>query len=556
MVFRTFGSYLKKRILRYFENNTKSRFIVALFMLVAIGVLSGGVYYFVREGLSSVASTEDPFVARATPLYVYQLFFLIIGFLIFTSSIVSGLFNYFQNERERWIMASPSYNKLSWYKFGRALIDSSWPIVVLALPLLLAVRNVYGLELFELLIAFLATILFSFFASGGAITIIFILAILFSKFKIKNFKVLIMSAGFTCLAIGLGIWLQVVRMDLEKLFQVEEAVAPALDTMKANFVMFPSHFPAMTLHSLQIGEMTIGLKWFGGTIGLFLLIIGIFRMVKSNFLKVWQIFQEGSFEAKPATDVSKQKTKPFGFLSIPRSSRDALFKKELLNSFRSGKNLFWIGFLLILMMAQVGVIILIDRYIYIAGQTTLGVNPFTLSTQFGVIMFFINAFILRFAFPSFSQENDTGWVIGSAPINLRKIFFAKYKLYVILFTIISLVSLSFYISVLSIPIIPILITAFMTIIGVMSLTMAGLAMGVIFVNFHTDDPQKLSTSAPGIGFTIFALLYSIFGAYFLYQMLILESYFIFIITFFAVSTFIYQFTKNKALTSLKDLEFL
>ncbi|MGM0438849.1 MAG: putative ABC transporter permease subunit [Patescibacteria group bacterium] len=550
---KKYFNYYKKKIGRYFNKNTKSRLIVAGLMIAAISLLSFGVYYLTKEGLLSTQEGNDPFIIKAVPLYIYQLFFLITGFLIFVSSSIFGLFNFFKGDRDSWIMASPNFESLSWIKFFRAVLDSSWPIIILALPLLLAVQSVFKLSGVLFTISLLSVLFFSLFASSFAIIIIFAISLLFKKIKIKSFKALAVTVGMFCLVVGVTIWNRVVSVNVEKLFQVEEAVNPSLIYLVNNFSIFPSSLPAMTVYYSQVGNLSEALKQATLITSFFLLVFTLFSLIKKKFLYVWQLFQEGSFEAK----TSKKKVNGPKIISsrFPKSKQDTIFKKELLTSIRSPQNFFWFAFLMILMFSQVGVINLLEKYVGIGASQHAAVAGLTPSLQVGVILFFTSALILRFVFPSLSQEGDTAWILGSAPIDFKEIFTTKYKFYGSLLTLIGLLGLLIYIVPLSVSFEVALISAIILIPGILTLTMLGLSFGTLFVNFETNDPQKLSTSGPGIGFILASLFYGGLGSYLLYEIFSKESYLL-VIIFLLFSFAVYKIMKSLAIKSLEDLEFL
>ena len=550
---KKFLSYYLKKIRRYFRENTKSRVSVAILMVAAVFLLAFGIFYLTREGLASTQEGTDPFLAQAVPLYIYQLFFLITGFLIFVSSSIFGLFNFFKGEKNDWIMATPKFEDLSWVNFLRALTDSSWPIFILALPLLLAVQNVFNFTPVYFLLALMSALIFSLFASGSAIVLIFLISLILKVLKIKSFKALALITGLISISIGGLVWSRIVNIDISKVFQVQEAIDPSLLFLKENFSIFPSYFPSMTVFAGQMQNMESAVSNTAIIAAGFIAVLLLFVVLKKKFLYIWQSFQEGSFEAK--TKKEKVVAPLFSKTAYPKSKEDTIFKKELLVSLRSARNLFWFGFLMILMFAQVGVVNLLERYVGIGASQEVAVAGLTPSLQIGVILFFINALILRFVFPALSQEGSTSWILGSAPIDLERVFNAKFKFYGALLTIIGIIALSIYIIPLTVSFQIAVVSLLILTSGILTSTMLGLSIGTIFLNFKTDDPQRLSTSGPGIGFTLISLAYGGFGAYLLYEIFSGENYLL-ILLFLAISIIIYKIAKTKALNSLENLEFL
>ncbi len=544
--------YHFRNIKRYFRENTASRVAVAGLMVLAIALLASGVFLIARSGLELTQEGTDPFVTEAVPLYIYQIFLLVTGFLIFASTVIFSLFSFFRGEDDTWIISSPAYGALPWVKFIRALVDSSWPVVVIAVPLLLAVHSVFGLSPLFFSTAFLGIILFSFICAGAAMVSIFAISNLMRLFGSNNFATLSVAMALITISLGAAIWSRTVSVDLEMIFQIEEVSQPTLFSLQDNFNPFPSHFPAMAIHHLQRGDFADAVQEVSVTALILLSLTILFGLLKKGFLRLWQGFQEGSFQAK--TEAEKRE-KPFSLKILPNSPEDVIFKKELLTGVRSPRDSFWFIFLMMLLFIQVGAINLLGRYVELGNGGDMAVTGPTPFLQIGMILFLISSFVLRFVFPSFSQEGETSWIIGSAPIDLKTVFRAKSRFYVILLSLVGLLALSIYLLAFSLSTILMAGLVVTALVGVVTLTMIGLSLGTAFPNFTTNDPHKLSTSVPGIAFTLMAVAYSMIGSYLLYSSFILTNYLPFI-AFLILSAVIYKIFKILALKSLDKVEFI
>jgi hypothetical protein len=80
-------------------------------------------------------------------------------------------------------------------------------------------------------------------------------------------------------------------------------------------------------------------------------------------------------------------------------------------------------------------------------------------------------------------------------------------------------------------------------------------MGVVFINFETDNLQKLSTSGPGIGFVLISLLYSSLSALLAYYFLQTNNYLL-LALFVFISFLLYLISKKYTLKSLDNIEFI
>jgi len=133
--------------------------------------------------------------------------------------------------------------------------------------------------------------------------------------------------------------------------------------------------------------------------------------------------------------------------------------------------------------------------------------------QLVVVGYFLGAMILRFVFPAFSMERDTAWSIITAPLSRNRLFWAKAGFFVLIFSVISLLIGVVHVSILAGSLASTISFLVYTLIISITLTLTGLALGARFPNFTTADPEKLSTTLPGLGFIAIAVVYSSACAY-------------------------------------------
>ena len=136
--------------------------------------------------------------------------------------------------------------------------------------------------------------------------------------------------------------------------------------------------------------------------------------------------------------------------------------------------------------------------------------------QFVIAIYFVASFTLRFVFPSFSVEKKTAWILASAPLSFKKIFFSKYLFYTLFFVILG-VSMSYINSfILNLSFASGLYSMLLFVSTVIFIVTLGLSLGALFPNTETDDPEAISTSMPGLFFTALALIYGTLSAGVLY----------------------------------------
>jgi ABC-2 type transport system permease protein len=124
-----------------------------------------------------------------------------------------------------------------------------------------------------------------------------------------------------------------------------------------------------------------------------------------------------------------------------------------------------------------------------------------------LVGFIITVASVRFIYPSLSLEGKSFWILRSAPISLRKIFFEKWLLtFIPLFIFCEALIIATNLLIRVEPFICILsiVTIFLL---TATLTSLGIGMGGTFPKFRFDHPVYISTSAGGIFFMILCLFY-------------------------------------------------
>src|SRR5437867_3930746 len=102
-----------RRFRRYFRRNKAAKIVTVLLFLSLAAVIGVGVFSIMRRGL--LFTQQQPFLAAVLPLYVYEVSLLAIGYLVFFSALIVGLFGLFRGRFDHWIIASPQYRALPWF---------------------------------------------------------------------------------------------------------------------------------------------------------------------------------------------------------------------------------------------------------------------------------------------------------------------------------------------------------------------------------------------------------------------------------------------------------
>jgi hypothetical protein len=237
-----------------------------------------------------------------------------------------------------------------------------------------------------------------------------------------------------------------------------------------------------------------------------------------SYLSLWMALQEGAFAAGTAGSRPTVRAAP-GVPQAFRGPLGAIFAKEWLSLVRNPRSALWLGFMLSLWFVQITLNFFIQRNLVRYGETLAGAAHILEALHLVVTLYFMSAFMLRFVFPAMSAERRTAWIIGSAPVDLGRVFLAKLWFYAVAFVGIGLAMAAFGASAMQVPLEDAPIFFGIVAVAVGTVVASGLALGARFPNFETDDPELLATSLPGLGLTAGCLGYGALGAWLLYGFL-------------------------------------
>jgi ABC-2 type transport system permease protein len=125
----------------------------------------------------------------------------------------------------------------------------------------------------------------------------------------------------------------------------------------------------------------------------------------------------------------------------------------------------------------------------------------------GLAGFVVAAIAARFVFPAMSLEGRTLWLLRSSPLDVRRLFWAKYwvgtvPLLLVALPLIVLTNLVLKASTF------LLVLTTLTMIGVtFALTALALGLGALFPNYETENVAEIPTSFGGLLFMMAAVTY-------------------------------------------------
>lgn len=512
-----------KKFISFFKTRTLAKLITsALFLIIFVGV-GIGIYGFFLGGLRYINVNIEPEIQLPLTLFIYEVFLVVLGGIIVFSSLVSGIFTLFRNEKNNWLIATPGYRMFPHVVLIKSFLTSLWPLFIMFLPAILAFNKIYHVGFVSLCLIFVSVLLFSVMLTTLTVLILVLSShgyYLFSRKGLSfTFSLKGLVSGIIVAIVGILflVWKNIRSIDLVSIFKADQVdVDVSVSTIASHFHFLPTHPFAYELAMLQAGRVGEAYFYFGCTAILALIVIAIWIKVSHLFYPSWQKFQEGNYHITQG-----EQRGLFGGVTyhFNGGTTMALLKKEILISTRNMKGVLWFFFLTSIWLAQIGTNVILSHNIQKYQPDITQKLAILQALQFIIAIYFICSFTLRFAFPSFSTEKKTAWILGGAPLNFRKIFIGKYLFYTSFFTFVGLIMSSVNARVLNLDLVPAIHPVSLFVVTVIFVVTLGLVLGVVFPSTDSDDPEVISTSMQGLFFTALSLLYGALSAWILYASL-------------------------------------
>jgi ABC-2 type transport system permease protein len=454
-------------------------------------------YWLFHTGLSYLY--HFPLVGS---LLSQRILFLIFGFffvMLMFSNFIIGYSTLFRNRETMWFLSLPVAHKNVYrWKFIEALVVSSWALIFLSAPMMLAYGRVHGVSpgfYLQIALVYLPFVVIPAVCGSSAIVL---LVRVISQPWVK--RVALAGAVMLFFALILGI----------KPVNEAEAVSPN-DVLTFDQLLkhtrvsvnpyLPSAWLAQSILAWSDGLARQGTFFFLLLLSnaLMAMLVG-FEWIGRFYYGSWvaalssraERFQRKA-EAKKIRDTRRTWLERSMDLLRPISRAGAaLTLKDIRLFWRDPAQ--WIQFMIFFGLLCIYVLNL--RNVAFNFQ-----NPFW-ETMISYLNLAASALTLstlttRFVFPQFSLEGRRLWIIGLAPIGLQRIILQKFLLSCtaalsITVTLMIVSSILLHLSWIK-------VLFFAAAIGLMSASLSGLAVGLgaLFPNFKEDNPSKIVSGFGG-----------------------------------------------------------
>ena len=417
--------------------------------------------------------------------------------ILFLSNVITALSTFFLSKDMELLVAAPVDSvKLYGARLVETIVDSSWMVALLAVPLLAAYGVVYGAEwsFYGLALATLIPYLVLPAVVGSAFTLMLV-----NVFPARRARDLLALIGLFAAA-GVVTLFRFLRP--ERLVRPEE-FRDLVDFMAVlrspTSPWLPNEWAAESLMSHLTGgfdPFPFALLW---STAAAMFVIGAWlhlRLFRTGFTRA----QEGVERREGRV----RSTMLERFAWAPPATRQ-LVSKEIRVFFRDTtqwSQLILLGVLVVVYVYNIKVLPL-----YTGEQVSFFLINVISFLNLGLAGFVVAAIAARFVFPGMSLEGRMMWLLRSSPLDIRTLFLAKYWVGTIPLLLIAL------------PLIVgtnIILEASPLILGITTVSMVGvtfamtalaLGLGAIYPNYETENMAEIPTSFGGLVYMMLAVSY-------------------------------------------------
>lgn len=424
--------------------------------------------------------------------------FLTFLMILVLSNVITALSTFFLSEDLEFVVAAPVESETVYSaRLIETMVDSSWMVALLAVPLLAAYGAVYAAGPTYILLAIGTLVPFLVIPAvlGSAVTLLLV-----NIFPARRTRDLLALIGLFAAAgvVALFRFLRPERlMSPEEFSSLVDFVA-VLRTPTSTWL--PSEWAAEALMSFLNGRFdwfSFGFLW---STAAMCFVLGAW-LHRHYFDAGFTRAQEGA-ERKEGRARSRVLG---GFMVGRRPSTRVLVGKEIRVFFRDTTQ--WSQLILLGVLVTVYVYNITVLPLYTGEEVSFLLINAVSFLNLGLAGFVVAAIAARFVFPAISIEGRMMWLLRSSPVDVRAVFWSKYWVGTIPLLAVALPLIVGTNLVLEASPFILVLTS-VTMIGVtFALTSLALGFGALYPNYDTENVAEIPTSFGGLLFMMAAVSY-------------------------------------------------
>jgi ABC-2 type transport system permease protein len=424
--------------------------------------------------------------------------FLTFLMILVLSNVITSLSTFFLSEDLELVVAAPVQpDAVYGARLIETIVDSSWMVALLAIPLLLAYGVVYAADVRYYLLAAGTLVPFLVIPAvlGSAITLILV-----NVFPARRTRDLLALIGLFSAA-GVVALFRVLRP--ERLMRPEE-FRDLVDFIAVLRTPTSSWLPSQWATDALMSYLSGPFRWFPflflwSTAAMFV-VVGVWlhgRFYDEGFTRAQEGAQRGASKVRrPLLDRVFARARP---------STRGIIAKEIRVFFRDTTQ--WSQLILLAVLVAVYVYNITVLPLYTGEQVSFLLINTVSFLNLGLAGFVVAAIAARFVFPAMSIEGRMMWLLRSSPLDVSRLFWSKYWIGTVPLLAIALPLI--VITNLVLDASPFILTlTTLTMVGVtFALTALALGFGALYPNYDTENVAEIPTSFGGLLFMMAAVTY-------------------------------------------------
>ncbi len=477
--------------------------VLAAFVVGYVGIG----FWLLRAGLGLLY--HFPLVGSLLSQRILFLIFAFFFVMLVFSNIIIGYSTLFKNRETQWLLSLPiPHRNVYRWKFLEALSVSSWALIFLSAPMMLAYGRVHDVPL---VFYAQAALVFAPFvvlpALFGSWIILFLVHIL-ARRGVKKAALLLAGAILLLLVFGVKPVTDAEAANAQDVLSLDQLLRHTRLSLNP---FLPSAWMAKSIIAWGEGLTTQGAFYFLLLLSnaLMGMLVG-FEVMGRFFYRSWtatlssraERFQRRAEARRLRGNRHSLLDRATGLLRVFSQPTAALVLKDVRLFWRDPAQ--WIQFMIFFGLLCIYVLNL--RNVAFDFQ-----SPFWETTisylNLAASALTLSTLTTRFVFPQFSLEGRRLWIIGLAPIGLRKVLLQKFWMSALTAMVVTVSLMIASSTMLHLP--PAKVVFFAGSIALMSATLSGLAVGLgaLFPNFKEDNPTKIVSGFGGTLCLVVSFIY-------------------------------------------------
>lgn len=481
------GRITKNSIIRYHDSKFKAVFIIATSALFMVGL-----YALFYDGLAYLHNL--PFMVGTFLLYRLVYFLMMLAFfMLIVSGIITSFSTAYSGEETGLLFSLPFSSKTIYLqKLAESTVFSSWAFIFIGLPFLISFGVVNRVPWYFYPLTALSSLPFLLLCSLLGCLVALLITYLFSHKKWKAYL-----AGLVIISIPLAYlgykFFSLPDWESDSLYGMLQQVLGHFRLSQHPYL--PNYWFSRVFLGLAKGDFTstenfLNLSLLLGA-SLFLFFLVTHLLAPRWYFSAWSNAQGGRRVKKypEGSGVIGKVERMLGFLP---SYMRLLFMKDAKNFLRDPKQ--WSQFLIF--FGLIGMYLLNVRT-FAVGSLTAAWRFMTAFLNLAAMGLVLSSLTTRFMFPLFSLEGRRMWLLGLAPLDMKKVLLEKFYFTFLLSLAITEGLISVSIWKLKLP--TVICWVFWGTVFLFSFALSGMAVGLgaVFPNFSSDNPTKIVSGFGG-----------------------------------------------------------